>query len=110
MGQSVCGTRIRANQGHSINVDLALQPVQPPEVLFHGTATRFLDSIRREGLKKMSRQHVHLSADEQTAIKVGIRHGKVVVIRVQSGLMWRAGIKFIDDNEGGAGVRFKEPS
>lgn len=63
------GMRIRANQGHSVEVDLALEPKQPPEILFHGTATRFLDAIRQEGLKPMNRQHVHLSPDEATATR-----------------------------------------
>ena len=99
------GTRIRANQGHSIEVDLALQPRQPPEILFHGTATRFLDAIRREGLKPMSRQHVHLSPDEPTAINVGQRHGKPVILRIKSGEMWRAGrVFFLSAN----GVRLTE--
>lgn len=88
------GTRIRASQGHSVEVDLALAPTQPPEVLFHGTATRFLDAIRRDGLKPMNRQHVHLSADDATATTVGQRHGKPVVLRVRAGDMWRGGRAF----------------
>lgn len=93
------GTRIRASQGHSVEVDLALEPRQPPEVLFHGTAVRFLDDIRREGLRPMTRRHVHLSPDEPTAAKVGRRHGKPVVLRVDAGEMWRAGRAFfLSDN------------
>jgi putative RNA 2'-phosphotransferase len=88
------GTRIRASQGHSIEVDLALTPIVPPEFLFHGTAARFLDAIRREGLKKMSRQHVHLSADDATASKVGVRHGKLVILRIKAGDTHRAGHPF----------------
>lgn len=88
------GTRIRASQGHSVEVDLALTPVVPPEFLFHGTATRFLEPIRGEGLKKMSRQHVHLSPDEATASKVGVRHGKLVILRIKAGQMHRAGASF----------------
>lgn len=88
------GTRIRASQGHSVEADLALTPVVPPEFLFHGTATRFLEPIRGEGLKKMSRQHVHLSADEATASKVGVRHGKLVILRIKAGDMHRAGQPF----------------
>ena len=61
-------TKIRANQGHSIAVDLQLEQKQPPEILYHGTATRFLESIKKEGLKKMTRQHVHLSKEKQTAV------------------------------------------
>src|SRR5262249_12754178 len=78
----------------SVEVDLKLDPVEPPEWLYHGTATRFLDSIRREGLKKMSRQHVHLSPDDPTAIRVGLRHGKVVVLKVSAKAMWIARHKF----------------
>ncbi len=88
------GTRIRANQGHSVAIDLALTPVEPPDVLFHGTATRFLDSIRTHGLRPGGRQHVHLSADESTATKVGQRHGKPVVLRVRAGAMWAVGHAF----------------
>ncbi len=88
------GTRIRANQGHSIAVDLALDARQPPEFLFHGTATRFLEAIRGDGLRSMSRQHVHLSADEATARKVGERHGKVIVLKVKARDMWRANFAF----------------
>jgi putative RNA 2'-phosphotransferase len=66
----------------------------PPEFLFHGTAARFLDAIRREGLKKMSRQHVHLSADDATASKVGVRHGKLVILRIKAGDTHRAGHPF----------------
>ena len=88
------GRRIRANQGHSISVDLALAPRQPPEILFHGTATRFLDAIRQHGLKPMSRQHVHLSPDEVTATRVGQRHGKPVVLKIKAGQMWHAGQAF----------------
>ena len=74
------GKRIRAAQGHTVNVDLKLKPVTPPDVLYHGTATRFLGSIQKEGLKPMNRDHVHLSADLETAIKVGMRHGKIVML------------------------------
>jgi putative RNA 2'-phosphotransferase len=93
------GKRIRANQGHSVDVDLALKPQQPPEILYHGTASRFLDSIRRDGLKAMSRQHVHLSPDEATAIKVGQRHGKPVVLRIRAREMAKSGAVFyLSDN------------
>jgi putative RNA 2'-phosphotransferase len=94
------GTRIRANQGHSVDVDLALEPRQPPEILFHGTATRFLESIREQGLLPGNRQQVHLSLDEATAVKVGQRHGKLVVLKVRSGEMWRTGIKFFCSENG----------
>jgi putative RNA 2'-phosphotransferase len=91
---SADGNRIRANQGHSIPVDLKLEPVEPPGVLFHGTATRFLDSILKNGLKPGSRQHVHLSPDEATAIKVGQRHGKPVVLQIDSSSMQADGHVF----------------
>jgi len=88
------GTRIRASQGHSLDVDLALEPREPPEVLFHGTATRFLDAILAEGLSARSRRYVHLSSDAETATRVGARHGKPVVLRVAAGRMHRAGATF----------------
>ena len=88
------GTKIRANQGHSVSVDLGLVPMVPPPVLFHGTATRFLESIRQQGLLKGSRQHVHLSPDEATAIKVGQRHGKPIVLKIAAGKMQRDGHQF----------------
>ena len=88
------GLRIRASQGHSVEVDLDLAPVVPPEVLYHGTATRFLDSIRAQGLLRQERRHVHLSGDEATAVKVGSRHGKPVVLRVRAGAMHSDGHLF----------------
>lgn len=88
------GKRIRASQGHSIEVDLGLEPVRPPDTLFHGTATRFLESILAGGLEKRSRRHVHLSPDVETAIKVGARHGKPVVLAVAAGNMHENGYKF----------------
>ena len=91
---STDGARIRASQGHSVSVDLGLVTTAPPLLLYHGTATRFLDSILREGLKPGSRQKVHLSADVETAIAVGKRHGKPVVLRVASGEMHRQGVPF----------------
>jgi putative RNA 2'-phosphotransferase len=87
-------TRVRANQGHSIPVDLGLAPVAPPDHLYHGTATRFLDSIMSTGLHSRSRQHVHLSGDRETAVKVGQRHGKPVVLLVAAGAMATAGHLF----------------
>ena len=88
------GLRIRANQGHSLAVDLGLQPVRPPETLFHGTATRFLESIRSAGLAPQSRQHVHLSPDAETATRVGQRHGKPVVLQVRAAALFDAGTPF----------------
>lgn len=79
------GQRIRANQGHSIpGVIIEMEQPAPPELLYHGTATRFLDDILRDGLKPMTRQYVHISADYETAVKVGKRHGKPVVLEIQA--------------------------
>ncbi len=94
------GTRIRASQGHSIEVDLGLPPMVPPAVLYHGTASRSLEAIRAEGLKAMERQHVHLSPDEATATAVGSRHGKPVVLTVKSGEMHRDGFVFFHSANG----------
>lgn len=88
------GTCIRANQGHSIEIDLQLQPQQPPPILYHGTAARFLESIRRSGLLPQSRQHVHLSTDHATAIKVGQRHGKPAILQVDAQRMEEQGSVF----------------
>ena len=88
------GLRIRASQGHSLEVDLGLEAVEPPEVLYHGTATRFLDPIMERGLVPGSRQHVHLSADQATAQKVGARHGKSVILVVDCAAMRAAGAEF----------------
>ena len=81
------GQRIRASQGHSVKIDLALAPVDPPTLLYHGTASRFLASIRADGLHSAKRQHVHLSVDVPTATKVGQRHGQPVVLIVRAGAM-----------------------
>jgi putative RNA 2'-phosphotransferase len=81
------GTRIRANQGHSVEIDLGLEPTEPPAVLFHGTAQARLDAILGEGLHKMGRHHVHLSADAETATRVGARSGKPVVLEVAAARM-----------------------
>lgn len=88
------GRYIRANQGHSISVDLGLRPVAPPEHLYHGTATRNLDSILCKGLLKGQRHDVHLYADATTACNVGQRHGKPVVLTVNAGAMHRDGFQF----------------
>lgn len=85
---------IRANQGHSIKVDLQLIPEKPPAVLYHGTATRFLDSIKREGLKPGKRHHVHLSSDIETATAVGKRYGKPSIIEIPASAMHQQGFKF----------------
>jgi putative RNA 2'-phosphotransferase len=91
---SADGSRIRANQGHSIAIDLALEPAVPPPILYHGTASRFLASIRVEGLKPGSRRHVHLSSDEATARAVGTRHGSPAVLHIDAAAMHVAGHLF----------------
>lgn len=93
-------TRIRANQGHSVNVDLELNATEPPELLYHGTVDGFLEGIRQHGLLKMSRQHVHLSKDEGTAVIVAKRRGKPVILTIQSGKMHREGHTFYHSQNG----------
>ena len=88
------GLLIRANQGHSVEVELGYEAAMPPAKLFHGTAERFLASIKEHGLLKGQRHHVHLSADIETATKVGQRHGKPVVLRVDAGKMQQDGFIF----------------
>ena len=88
---SADGSRIRANQGHSLQVDLGLLSVEPSELLYHGTVPRFLESIRRDGLTKGSRHHVHLSPDIQTATNVGQRRGRPIVLVIEAGRMFRDG-------------------
>lgn len=87
-------TKIKANQGHSIEVNLELKSIKPPKALYHGTATRFSESICREGIKKQGRQYVHLSADIDTASKVGKRHGELVIFKINSEVMHKDGHKF----------------
>jgi len=88
------GARIRANQGHSVDVDLQLEPVEPPAVLYHGTTTRTAPAIVCDGLRKMRRHQVHLSPDIETARRVGARHGAPVVFAVDAAAMRRAGHVF----------------
>ncbi|HEK4597347.1 TPA: RNA 2'-phosphotransferase [Clostridioides difficile] len=87
-------SKIRANQGHSINVNVELRELEPPKYLYHGTATRFLDNIKNEGIIKQSRLYVHLSRDIDTAIKVGKRHGTPVILKINTGKMYENGYKF----------------
>ncbi|OXA94949.1 RNA 2'-phosphotransferase [Flavobacterium hercynium] len=92
-------TKIRASQGHSISVELNLAETEPLDFLYHGTVGKFMESIRNEGLKKMSRQHVHLSKDKETAIKVGSRRGAPQILTIRSGAMFKDGFKFyLSDN------------
>ena len=88
------GTLIRANQGHSVKVDLQLEPLVPPDKLYHGTGRKSVESILQTGLSKMSRLHVHLSKDIATAQTVGARHGKAVVFAVHAATMHQAGYIF----------------
>lgn len=85
---------IRANQGHSVNVDVELKEKEPPEYLYHGTGEKYVKSINQDGLIPKSRLYVHLSKDIKTAENVGKRHGKEVVYRINSGQMYRDGYKF----------------
>lgn len=87
-------TKIRANQGHSIKVDLNLTPKTPPRILYHGTAKRFMGDILKKGISKMDRQYVHLSQTKETAIEVGKRHGTPVVISVDTKEMIKDGYVF----------------
>jgi putative RNA 2'-phosphotransferase len=88
------GQKIRANQGHSTEVDLQLEPVAPPDLLYHGTAEHIVADILRDGIKRMSRHHVHLSTTVAAARTVGARHGKPVILQVDAAAMHRDGILF----------------
>lgn len=91
---SECKTRIRANQGHSISVDLELRESEPPEYLYHGTAERFLESILSKGLNSGKRNHVHLTTNIETALTVGSRYGKPIILRISANEMYIEGRKF----------------
>ena len=93
-------TLIRANQGHSIPVDVELEEKKPPEVLYHGTGEKYVTSIDVQGLIPKSRLYVHLSSDEDTAMKVGQRHGKPIIYIVNSVKMFRDGYKFYQSVNG----------
>jgi putative RNA 2'-phosphotransferase len=88
------GRSIRASQGHSVPIDLEYPPQTPPEILYHGTATRFVSDIRKDGLKPMGRHDVHLSAETNAALQVGARYGKPVLLLIRAGEMHRAGHVF----------------
>lgn len=96
----VSGELIRANQGHSVAVDLQLEEREPPETLYHGTVERFLPSILKDGLVRGKRHHVHLSKDLETATKVGARRGKPVILTVDAGRMRRDGHKLLLSSNG----------
>lgn len=91
---------IRANQGHSLDIDLGLNPTEPPPILYHGTATKYLEDILLNGIRKMTRHHVHLTSDLATAQQVGSRHGNPVILSIAAGQMWRNGISFFRSDNG----------
>ncbi|AFY82553.1 RNA 2'-phosphotransferase [Oscillatoria acuminata] len=94
------GTRIRANQGHSIPIDLQLEPRCPPDILYHGTGHQAVESILAQGLQKRARHHVHLSPDIDTAREVGMRHGKPVVFTIKAAKMHQSGHLFYCSDNG----------
>jgi putative RNA 2'-phosphotransferase len=94
------GTKIRASQGHSIAIDLDLPSLQPPDILYHGTATRFMKSIELQGLTRQSRQHVHLTDNLDTAKQVGARHGMPVILQIAADKMQLAGFLFYRSDNG----------
>ncbi len=93
-------TMIRANQGHSVAVDLEMKQLPPPDILYHGTAEKYLPSIREKGILKRSRNYVHLSTDAETARKVGARHGVPVVLVIDAAQMARDGFTFFLSENG----------
>ena len=94
------GTLIRANQGHSVSLDLQLEPVEPPPVLYHGTAAHSVEAISRDGLQRMARHHVHLSSTIATARAVGARHGRPVVFEIDAAAMHQGGWVFYQSANG----------
>ncbi len=94
------GLFIRAVQGHSLKTTIDYQAITPPKILFHGTATRFIDSIFKQGLIPNGRQYVHLSQDHKTAVNVGDRHGKAIVLTVDSEKMFSEGFEFYQADNG----------
>ena len=97
---AIKGNKIRANQGHSIKVNLELETLTPLNTLYHGTAIRFLDSIMHQGLTKQTRQYVHLSQTLQTALSVGKRHGKVAILEINTKKMIQEGHTFYQSQNG----------
>lgn len=87
-------TKIRANQGHSTQVEMDFKEEAPPNKLYHGTVDKFMQAIMAEGLKRMKRHHVHLSKDIETATKVGSRRGDPVILEIDAGAMHAVGYKF----------------
>lgn len=97
---TISGKKIRAAQGHSFPVDLGLQPKEPPAVLYHGTASQNINSIRNDGLHPRTRHQVHLSSNVETAIAVGTRHGHPVLITIDAQRMFEDGLKFFQADNG----------
>ena len=91
---------IRANQGHSVNIDLGYTQKEPPAFLYHGTVPKFMLAIKEKGLLKMSRHHVHLSADNETAFKVGTRRGVPTILTIRAGEMHENGFVFYQSDNG----------
>lgn len=91
---NMAGTKIRANQGHSIDVDVELEEKEPPEILYHGTGKKYIESIEKQGLIPKSRLYVHLSSDKATANNVGARHGIPVIYEIEAKRMFNDGYKF----------------
>lgn len=87
-------TKIRANQGHSVDVDVGMAVCAPPDILYHGTAEKYIESIRTCGILKKNRNYVHLSKDVERAIKVGSRHGKAVALKIDARQMYADGYIF----------------
>ncbi len=92
--------KIRASQGHSVEIELGYKNQKPPEILFHGTSEKSVQSILKKGLEKRNRQHVHLSSDTETAIKVGQRHGKPVIFEILAEKMYNDKIEFYISENG----------
>lgn len=97
---SADGEKIRANYGHSIAIDLGRESAEPPEFLFHGTAIRFIVSIKMKGIIPQERIHVHLSPDEESAMEVGRRHGSPIVLTIKARRMYEDGFKFYPSASG----------
>lgn len=102
-------SKIRARQGHSINVDVELTEMTPPSILYHGTSTKALEAIYSNGITKMGRLYVHLSKDKETALKVGSRHGNPYVLEINAEQMHKDGIKFYLSNNGVWLTEYVEP-
>jgi RNA:NAD 2''-phosphotransferase len=93
-------TKIRATQGHSVKVELGYIPQKPPIILYHGTGKKYIESIFKDGIKKQSRNHVHLSGDKETALKVGQRHGTPIILEILSEEMYNNNHQFFLSENG----------